>query len=160
MHFLLRNFVGCLINNGEKEMLLRRSQQQRNYLMNHHESSTQGSQNRRRIGHQSISRDQRNRIGKGFTSDSKRRARLEPKKGGMFVPKKKSLSFKHRVNNRHKTLFDPPECNPSTGCVNITRTFATLGRTASMSCLAKNLVGQKTVSNANLGGYKYLMICD
>ena len=36
---------------------------------------------------------------------------------------------------------------PKTDGQNITLTKATLGRTATMKCAAKNLVGQKTVGN-------------
>ena len=150
--------IGCLINNGEKEISLRRSQQQRNYLMNHHESSTQGNQNRRRqIGQQSISRDQQrnHRVSVGgshaFSSDSNRMSRLASKNSGTFIHKKNRQSFRGRENARQKSPpFKIPDCNPDTGCVNVTKTFATLGRTASMNCLAKNLVGQKTVSKSQL----------
>ena len=140
---------GCLMDNGEKERVLHRSQQQRYYLMNHHESLTEDIPNRKRIGHQSIPREQRNRIRQGLASNSNRRATSTLKTGGS---KRRSSSFKRRGNSnfpptyRKRLLPDIPECNPDTGCVNITRTFATLGRTASMNCIAKNLVGQKTVS--------------
>ena len=147
-----------MINNGEKEISLRRSQHQRNYLMIHHESSTQGNQNRRRqIGQQSISRDQQrnHRVSVGgnhaFSSDSNRMSRLASKNSGTFIHKKNRQSFRGRENARQKSPpFKIPDCNPDTGCVNVTKTFATLGRTASMNCLAKNLVGQKTVSKSQL----------
>ena len=126
--------------------------------MNHHESSTQGNQNRRRqIGQQSISRDQQRneRVSVGgnhaFSSDSNRMSRLASKNSGTFIHKKNRKSFRGRENARQKsTSFKIPECNPDTGCVNVTKTFATLGRTASMNCLAKDLVGQKTVSKCTL----------
>ena len=149
--------TGCLMNNGEQEVSLRRSQQQRNYLMYHHDEPSEGNQNHKRIEGQSlISRDNRNRGGKrlqqqhAFNSapDSNRRSRISSKNSGKnsHLPKKNRLSFKNRENHRQKGMFEIPECNPSTGCVNVTKTFATLGRTASMNCLAENLVGQKTVS--------------
>ena len=142
------------MNNGEQEVSLRRSQQQRNYLMYHHDEPSEGNQNHKRIGGQSlVSRDNRNRGGKmlqqqhAFNSaDSNRRSRISSKNSGSsHLPKKNRLSFKNREKHRQKGMFEIPECNPSTGCVNVTKTFATLGRTASMNCLAENLVGQKTV---------------
>ena len=154
MFFILLKSTGCLINNGEQEISLRRTQQQRNYLMNHHDSLSQDNQNRRRqIGQQSISRDQQQRkqrvsIGgsNAFSSDINRRSRLASKNNGE-TNRKNRQSFRSREHSRQKTAtFRVPECNVDTGCVNVTKTFATLGRTASMNCLAKNLVGQKTVS--------------
>ena len=143
-----------MINHGEKEIGLRRSQQQRNYLMNHHEStSTQhNNQNQRRRGagqHQGLSRDQRrNQSGGGGGSDYNKRSRLASKKNGILRSKEVRKAYKNRDTNRPQktsSSFKLPECIQSTGCVNITKTFATLGRTASMNCLAQNLVGQKTV---------------
>ena len=144
------------MNNGEQEISLRRSQQQRNYLMYHHDESLQNNQNHRRIGGQKkplVSRDNRNQGGKGLQSnafkptESNKRSRTSPKNSKRVHQSKKNRpSFKNRENHRQRPLFEIPECDPSTGCVNVTKTFATLGRTASMNCFAENLVGQKTVS--------------
>ena len=145
------------MNNGEQEISLRRSQQQRNYLMFHHdESISQNNQNHRRIAvtkKSSISRDNRNRGGKRLqqhafnSADSIKRLRTSSKNSGsVYLPKKNRSSFKSREIHRQKSMFEIPECDPNTGCVNVTKTFATLGRTASMNCFAENLVGQKTVS--------------
>ena len=67
--------------------------------------------------------------------------------------------MKNREPNRKRIPFNLPDCNPSTGCVNVTKTFATLGRTASMNCVAENLVGQKTVSNRTLCDDKEFSTC-
>ena len=160
------------MNDGEQEISLRRSQQQRNYLMYHHDESLQNNQNHRRIGGQKkplISRDNRNQGGKGPQSnafkptESNKMSNLRhttytrhtrgllrgtsPKNSKRVHQSKKNRpSFKNRENHRQRALFEIPECDPSTGCVNVTKTFATLGRTASMNCFAENLVGQKTVS--------------
>ena len=151
-----------MINNGENEVAFHRSQQQRNYLMNHHESTTHGSLNRRGIEHQqSISRDQHSARRDVFKSESNRRSRFATSKNsGVYMPKKNRMSFmKNREPNRKRIPFNLPDCNPSTGCVNVTKTFATLGRTASMNCVAKHLVGQKTVSNRTLYGDKEFSHC-
>ena len=76
---------------------------------------------------------------------------MTSKNSGVHMSKKNRISFmKNREPNRRRMPFNLPDCNPSTGCVNVTKTFATLGRTASMNCVAENLVGQKTVSNRTL----------
>ena len=145
------------MNTGEQEISLRRSQQQRNYLMFHHdESSSENNQNHRRIrGHKtsSVYHDNRNRGGKRLqqhafnSADSSKRLKTSSKNSGsVHLPKKNRSSFKSRESHRQKSMFEIPECDPNTGCVNVTKTFATLGRTASMNCFAENLVGQKTVS--------------
>ena len=151
-----------MINNGENEVAFHRSQQQRNYLMNHHESATQGNVDIRRIEHQqSISRDQHHSGRSAFKPESNRRSRMmASKNGGVYMSKKNRMSFKkNREPNRKRIPFNLPDCNPSTGCVNVTKTFATLGRTASMNCVAKHLVGQKTVSNRTLCGDKEFSHC-
>ena len=156
------NYTGCLINNGENEVAFHRSQQQRNYLMNHDESTTQRSPNRRRIELQrSISRDHHSTGRDVFKSESNRRSRIvTSKNSGVYMPKKNRMSFmKNREPNRKRIPFNLPDCNPSTGCVNVTKTFATLGRTASMNCVAENLVGQKTVSNRTLCDDKEFSTC-
>ena len=151
-----------MINNGENEVAFHQSQQQRNYLMNHHESTTHGSLNRRRIEHQqSISRDQHSARRDVFKSESNRRSRIvTSQNSGVYMPKKNRKSFmKNREPNRKRIPFNLPDCNPSTGCVNVTKTFATLGRTASMNCVAKHLVGQKTVSYRTLCNDKEFSPC-
>ena len=130
--------------------------------MNHDDSATQHSLNRRRIEHQqSISRDHHSAGRDVFKSESNRRSRIvTSKNSGVHMSKKNRISFmKNREPNRRRMPFNLPDCNPSTGCVNVTKTFATLGRTASMNCVAENLVGQKTVSNRTLCDDKEFSPC-
>ena len=134
------------MSNGEKERLLQTSQQQRYVMTHHHEPRKKGG-----------GQDVANHKGRGEPTEvweqqnGKTMSRVT-NKDNMFSPQRRRPTFRvqgssgyRKFNRRQQTFLGLPKCHQNTGCVNITNTFATLGRTAAMKCVANNLVGQKTV---------------
>ena len=134
------------MSTGEKQRLLQTSQQQR-YVMTHHHQASKKEGGRAVANHRGGGE-----AVKVWEQQNRKTISSVTNKGNMFLQKRKRPSFRVRggsgyrkSNKRRQPYLALPKCRPSTGCVNITNTYATLGRTAAMKCVAKNLVGQKTV---------------